>query len=88
MTSDRKNLDWNALAEEFYNMVKDSTPETAVRVELTTNDDVPDGFNVLPAETNVAHTFFHTEELVDFARCKGLSNYVSVSDGMAVARVY
>ena len=88
-TSDRKNLDWKALAQEFNNMVKDTTPETAVYVEVTKNLDGKDGgFEVIPAETNLTGTCFCLEEVVDFARCKGLSCHVSAYTCKAVARIF
>ena len=87
--SDRKNLDWHALAQEFCNMVKDTTPETAVYVEVTKNINGKDGgFEVIPAESNYSGTCFCLEEVVDFARCKGLSCYVSAYTGKAVARIF
>lgn len=82
IVSDRKNLDWNALAEEFYNMVKNSTPQTAVKVEVyQCADGSCDGINVYPAGTNYNNYICQLEEVVDFTRCKGLSSWADVEDG-------
>ena len=86
---DRKTANWKALAEEFYNMTKDTTPDTAVRVEVFTNTKgKADGIDIYPAETNRCNAFFFVEEFTDFIRCKGLSGYVSVVDGICVARIH
>ena len=88
MVADRKSVDWKAMAEEFYNLVKDTTDETAVRVEVTNFSGVDNGIDIYPADTNTTNCFYQTEEIVDFCRCKGLSNHVSVVDGICVARIY
>ena len=82
---DRKTANWKDLAEEFYNMVKDTTPDTAVRVEVVGK---ANGIDIYPAETNTCNAFFCVEEFIDFIRCKGLSGYVSVVDGICVARIH
>ena len=80
--SDRKNLDWNALAEEFYNMVKDTTPETAVKVEVyRCSDGSNGGIDVYPADINYSNYICQLEEVVDFTRCKGLSSWADIRDG-------
>ena len=81
MISNRKNLDWNALAEEFYNMVKDTTPETAVKVEVYQGMKGVEGIDVFPAETNISNYICHLEEVVDFTRCKGLSCWIDIAEG-------
>ena len=88
--SDRKNLDWNALKEEFYNMVCDTTPETAVRVELSIDESKGevDGINVYPAETNKTKVFYHPEELVDFCRCKGLDCWIDIDGGFVRVHIH
>ena len=86
---DRNTADWKALAEEFNNMVKDTTSDTAVIVKVSTNaKGVADSIEIYPAETNRSNCFFCVEELVDFCRCKGLSEHVSVVDGICVARIF
>ena len=88
--SDRKNLDWNALKDEFYNMVCDTTPETAVRMELSIDESKgeADGINVYPAETNRLNVFYFPEELVDFCRCKGLDCYVDIDEGFVRVHIH
>ena len=85
---DRKTANWKALAEEFHNMVKDTTPETAVRLEVIDNDSLTRGIDIYPADTNISGTFFQIEALVDFCRCKGLSCHVGVWEGKTVARIF
>ncbi len=86
--ANKKTANWKVLAEEFYNMVKDTTPDTAVRLEVTDNDSLTTGIDIYPAETNISGSFFHMCELVDFCRCKGLLCYVRVWEGQAVARIF
>ena len=85
---DRKTVDWKALAEEFYNMVKNTTPATAVRVEVTKSGDEDGGIDIYPAETNDTNCFYCAEDLVDFCRCKGLSEHISVVNGICVAHIF
>lgn len=79
----RNKVNWKSLAREFNNMVKDTTKETAVIVQ-----DQKDWIEISPASTNTSNAFFCTEEIVDFCRCKGLSNYVSNRDGVCVAIIH
>jgi len=74
---------WKALAREFREMVKNTTDATKVIVKVGDND-----IAIYPAKTNHTKAFYCTEELIDFCRCKRLSNHVTVIDGVCVAKIY
>ena len=82
-----KKMDWKTLAEEFKGMVENTTPETAVRVEISKELNI-DGIDIYPAETNKSNCFYMVEEIVDFCRCKGLSCWVDVNDGVVRACIH
>ncbi len=89
MRIDRNNLDWKALAEEFNSMVMNTTPETAVRVEVFKGmKGEYSGIDIYPAETNNSNCFYCVEELVDFCRCKGLNCWVDVIGGVVRAHIH
>lgn len=78
----KENYDWEALAQEFREIVEGTTDATKVVVKVD-----GESLDIYPDEKNILGAFYLTEELVDFCRVKGLSNYVHVVDGVAVARI-
>lgn len=83
-----REFNYKALAKEFYSMVKDTTPETAVKVEVTRYSGKDNGINIIPAKTNTRGNFYHVTEMVDFCRFKKLSCYITHHEGVCVARMY
>lgn len=71
----KQERNWIALAKELRALIDDATPDTAVIVRV---DDEGRGITITPAETNTAGMFCDTEQLVDFCRCKKLSNWIGV----------
>lgn len=67
-----KERDWNQLSEELIELIGNYTEATRVKAVVRANciELVPDG------EENDGISFHHTEQVVDFCRCKRLSNYV------------
>lgn len=74
---------YRKVARELREKMGDHTEATAVRIIADET-----GVDILPAKTNTRGTFYHTEELVDYCRYKGLSNWVSVYEGKTKAHVY
>ena len=67
-----KERNWEALAQELIELIGNSTEATAVEVKVENN-----AIELHPKKGNDGTAFSHTEEVVDFCRCKKLSNYVS-----------
>lgn len=67
--------DLEALAQELRELIGNSTAATAV--EIIVNERTSD-IEIHPAKTNLSRTFYHLNEVVDFCRVKGLSNFVCV----------
>lgn len=67
--------DLEALAQELRELIGNHTEATAV--EIIVNEEAQD-IEIHPASTNLMRTFYHLNEVVDFCRVKGLSNFVCV----------
>lgn len=67
--------DLEALAQELRELIGNPTEATAV--EIIVNERTSD-IEIHPARTNLSRTFYHLNEVVDFCRVKGLSNFVCV----------
>lgn len=67
--------DLEALAQELRELIGNPTEATAV--EIIVNERTSD-IEIHPANTNLSRTFYHLNNVVDFCRVKGLSNYVCV----------
>ena len=69
----KKNFD--QLAKELRELIGNPTEATAV--EIIANERTSD-IEIHPAQTNLTRSFFHLNEVVDFCRVKGMSNFVCV----------
>ena len=69
----KKNFD--QLAKELRELIGNHTEATAVKIIV--NEEAHD-IEIHPANTNLTRTFYHLNEVVDFCRVKGLSNFVCV----------
>lgn len=67
--------DLEALAQELRELIGNPTEATAV--EIIVNERISD-IEIHPASTNLSRTFYHLNEVVDFCRVKGMSNFVCV----------
>lgn len=85
MKKDRKELNWQELRDQLWLMICDSTLDTRDVVVLNLEDR---SIDVYPAETNTSNALFHTEEVVDFCRYWGLSNYTSIYNGKVYTHIY
>lgn len=67
-----KERDWTKLSEELMELIGNYTEAARVKAIVRANaiELVPDG------DENEGFAFHHTEQVVDFCRCKKLSNYV------------
>lgn len=65
--------DLEALAQELRELIGNPTDATAVKIIV--NEETHD-IEIHPANTNLTRTFYHLNEVVDFCRVKGLSNFV------------
>ena len=63
---------WKELGLELKELLGNMTEATAVNVIVKVEEKI----ELHPAETNDGRAFYHTEQVVDFCRCKKLSNYV------------
>ena len=85
-----KTKNWKQLAEEFKNLAHTNYEPAQVNVVITKDfEGKPDGLEVYPKQGNSLHVI---NEIVDFCRCKLLSNCVSIdlTDGKPVlcARIF
>ena len=85
MKKDRKDMDWQELRDQLWDMICDSTEETRDIVEVDVEKQC---IEVRPAETNTSKALFHTEEVVDFCRYWELSNFVGIWDGKVYTHIY
>ena len=80
-----RTKNWKQLASELKECIF-TTEFTRVNIVIEKdpqgNDD---GIKITPESGEV---LFCTEDIVDFCRCKRLSNYVGVKDGMIYARIH
>ena len=67
--------DLETLAQELRELI--GTPTEATAVEIIVNERTSD-IEIHPAKTNLSRTFYHLNNVVDFCRVKGLSNYICV----------
>lgn len=79
-----KNVDYERLANLFKEMHGKSTPATEIEVKV-----INDGIELHPEKSRTyTDTFYHLEEVVDFCRVFGLSNYVIAENGIIKCRMY
>lgn len=71
---EKKKRDWNSLVTELSEILAGGYEGTAVDVVLG-ND--KESIEVYPKASAVCGSFYKTEEIVDFCRCKRLSNYIA-----------
>lgn len=86
MRKKSEELNWQELRDQLWSMVCDSTEETRDIVEVDVERRCID---IYPAETNTSNALFHTEEVVDFCRYWGLSNWTGIClDGKVSTHIY
>ena len=76
--------DYKKLAEYFTKFFGQTTKETEIEVRYDN-----DGIMLYPASERYEKTeFYHMESVVDFCRVANMSCYVTVIDGVIVARMF
>lgn len=80
-----KERNWEELGQELADLIGETTAQTAVEVKIGN-----ESLDLFPAKENDGHCFFHMPQVVDFCRCKRLSNLVSIDSmtGYVVCHIF